>query len=111
MSTVPRPEYPRPQFRRQDWTNLNGEWRFAFDDGEVGLAQGWQNVTAAGLEGSHFDRSITVPFSYQSRLSGIGETAQGARSRSTGADVMLPPMMAPGGTPCPRTTSCTHARS
>jgi len=75
VSTVPRPEYPRPQFRREDWTNLNGEWRFAFDDGEVGLAEGWQNVTAAGLEGSPFDRSITVPFSYQSRLSGIGETA------------------------------------
>ena len=75
MSTVPRPEYPRPQFRRQGWTNLNGEWRFAFDDGDVGLAEGWQNVTAAGLEGSRFDRSITVPFSYQSRLSGIGETA------------------------------------
>jgi len=75
VSTVPRPEYPRPQFRRQDWTNLNGEWRFAFDDGDVGLAEGWQNVIAAGLEGSPFDRSITVPFSYQSKLSGIGETA------------------------------------
>jgi len=75
VSTVPRPEYPRPQFRRKDWTNLNGEWRFAFDDGGVGLAEGWQNVTAAGLEGSPFDRAITVPFSYQSKLSGIGETA------------------------------------
>jgi beta-galactosidase/beta-glucuronidase len=75
VSTVPRPEYPRPQFRRQDWTNLNGEWRFAFDDGDVGLAEGWQNLTAADLEGSRFDRAITVPFCYQSRLSGIGETA------------------------------------
>lgn len=75
MSTVPRPEYPRPQFRRQDWTNLNGAWRFAFDDGDVGLAEGWQNVTAAGLEGSPFNRAITVPFCYQSKLSGIGETA------------------------------------
>ncbi len=75
MSTVPRPEYPRPQFRREAWTNLNGGWRFAFDDGDVGLAEGWQNVTAAGLEGSSFDFSITVPFCYQSNLSGIGETA------------------------------------
>ena len=75
MSTVPRPEYPRPQFRREAWTNLNGGWRFAFDDGDVGLAEGWQNVTAAGLEGSSFDLSITVPFCYQSNLSGIGETA------------------------------------
>ena len=74
MSTVPRPEYPRPQFRRRDWTNLNGEWRFAFDDGDVGLAERWQDV-AAGLEGPPFDRAITVPFCYQSKLSGIGETA------------------------------------
>jgi hypothetical protein len=29
---MPRPEYPRPQLRRQDWTNLNGEWSFAFDE-------------------------------------------------------------------------------
>ena len=75
MSTVPRPEYPRPQFRRQDWTNLNGEWRFAFDDGDVGLAEGWQNLTAAGLEGARFDRTITVPFCFQSKLSGVGERA------------------------------------
>ena len=75
MSTVPRPEYPRPQFRRQDWTNLNGEWRFAFDDGDAGLAEGWQNASAADLEGSSFDRTITVPFCFQSELSGIGERA------------------------------------
>jgi beta-galactosidase/beta-glucuronidase len=75
LNTVPRPEYPRPQFRREAWTNLNGGWRFAFDDGDVGLAEGWQNVTAAGLEGSSFDLKITVPFCYQAKLSGIGETA------------------------------------
>ena len=70
MSTAPRPEYPRPQFRRDRWTNLNGEWSFAFDDNDVGLAEGWQNTG-----GSSFDRKITVPFCYQSELSGIGETA------------------------------------
>ena len=74
---VPRPEYPRPQFRREYWINLNGEWRFAFDDEDAGLAAGWQNVTPAdlGSDGSPFDRNIIVPFCYQSKLSGIGETA------------------------------------
>jgi len=74
---IPRPEYPRPQFRRKDWTNLNGEWSFTFDDAGVGLAQGWQNVTLEDLrsDGSPFDRQIVVPFCYQSKLSGIGETA------------------------------------
>jgi beta-galactosidase/beta-glucuronidase len=74
---VPRPEYPRPQFRRRDWINLNGEWHFAFDDEDAGLAAGWQNVTSADLSSgrSSFERSIIVPFCYQSKLSGIGHTA------------------------------------
>ena len=38
---TPRPEYPRPQFVRSDWLNLNGVWEFAFDDADVGLEQGW----------------------------------------------------------------------
>jgi beta-galactosidase/beta-glucuronidase len=77
MSAVPRPEYPRPQFRRPDWTNLNGEWAFAFDDEDVGLSQRWYRVAAGDLRShdSPFDRRITVPFCYQSRLSGIGDTA------------------------------------
>jgi beta-galactosidase/beta-glucuronidase len=75
--TVPRPEYPRPQLRRQDWTNLNGEWSFAFDDPDAGLANGWQNTEVATLRSndSPFDRKITVPFCYQSKHSSIGDTA------------------------------------
>src|SRR5829696_1174488 len=73
---MPRPEYPRPQFRREDWTNLNGTWSFAFDDANEGLARGWQGVTPEDLRSgnSPFERQIVVPFCYQSRLSGIGET-------------------------------------
>jgi beta-galactosidase/beta-glucuronidase len=75
---LPRPEYPRPQLRRSRWINLNGEWAFAFDDGDAGLAGGWQNARAEGLcvlGGSPFDRTITVPFCYQSELSGIGDAS------------------------------------
>ena len=28
---IPRAEYPRPQFERTDWVNLNGDWTYAFD--------------------------------------------------------------------------------
>jgi beta-galactosidase/beta-glucuronidase len=63
---VPRPEYPRPHFVRQDWANLNGEWEFAFDDADAGLASGWHDGRA--LEGR-----IVVPFPYQSELSGIDD--------------------------------------
>jgi beta-galactosidase/beta-glucuronidase len=77
MEGLPRPEYPRPQFRRPDWTNLNGEWAFAFDDEDAGLAQSWHRVSAEDLRSGSFpfDRRITVPFCYQSELSGIGDTS------------------------------------
>jgi beta-galactosidase/beta-glucuronidase len=77
MMSVPRPEYPRPQFRRESWINLNGEWHFAFDDDDAGLVERWQNTTSEdlGADVAPFDRSIIVPFCFQSKLSGIGETA------------------------------------
>jgi beta-galactosidase/beta-glucuronidase len=73
----PRPEYPRPQFRRADWSNLNGEWGFAFDDTDVGLANGWHRATAEDLRsgGAPFGRRIVVPYAYQAPLSGIGDTS------------------------------------
>jgi beta-galactosidase/beta-glucuronidase len=75
--SVPRSEYPRPQFRRERWINLNGEWHFAFDDEDAGLAERWHEATSGDLDSnsSPFDRTIIVPFCFQSQLSGIGETA------------------------------------
>jgi beta-galactosidase/beta-glucuronidase len=66
---IPRPEYPRPQFERGDWLNLNGEWEFAFDDADEGLSAAWFE------EARRLPARIVVPFPYQSPLSGIGETA------------------------------------
>jgi len=63
---VPRPEYPRPQFVRDQWLNLNGEWEFAFDDGNRGMEEGWQ-------DGRPLPLCITVPFAYQTQLSGIND--------------------------------------
>jgi hypothetical protein len=62
----PRPEYPRPQFRRREWVNLNGPWEFAFDDENVGLAEGWH-------DGRRLEREILVPFPYQTAASGIDD--------------------------------------
>ncbi|WP_047982706.1 glycoside hydrolase family 2 protein [Ornithinibacillus contaminans] len=64
-----RQEYPRPQFVREKWLNLNGEWNFAFDDANVGVKEGWYKTDVA------FDQTIEVPFAYQSRLSGIHDTS------------------------------------
>jgi beta-galactosidase/beta-glucuronidase len=62
---TPRPEYPRPQFVREDWSNLNGVWEFAFDDANHGVEQGWARRQEP------FDGEILVPFPFQSRRSGI----------------------------------------
>jgi beta-galactosidase/beta-glucuronidase len=76
-SELPRPEYPRPQLQRERWINLNGPWRFAFDDLDAGRAEGWQRTSAAELErgGGRLSATIVVPFCPQSRLSGIGDTS------------------------------------
>ncbi|MHC4355870.1 MAG: glycoside hydrolase family 2 protein, partial [Planctomycetota bacterium] len=65
LGAIPRPEHPRPQFERDTWLNLNGQWNFAFDFDAVGIEQGWAK------DHSRFDRKITVPFCPESRLSGI----------------------------------------
>jgi beta-galactosidase/beta-glucuronidase len=65
---IPRPEYPRPQFARSQWFNLNGEWEFAFDDANEGLSQGWHDGRILPLR-------IIVPFAYQTSLSGINDTS------------------------------------
>jgi len=60
--------HPRPQLLRGDWTSLDGEWRFAYDDADEGLRRRWHADDAA------FDRSIRVPFPPESPASGIGDT-------------------------------------
>ena len=64
-----RKEYPRPQFRRDSWQNLNGAWQFAFDDQNEGKAQGWWRGD------KKLDKIINVPFSYQYPASGINDKA------------------------------------
>ena len=67
LAQTPRPEYPRPQFERSAWKNLNGQWTFSFDFGKSGAERNWQNSKG-------FDRQITVPFCPESKLSGVGYT-------------------------------------
>jgi beta-galactosidase/beta-glucuronidase len=68
QSPIPRPEHPKPQFRREAWLNLNGQWDFAMDNEVVGIKEKWQNSP------SEFNKKITVPFCVESQLSGIGHT-------------------------------------
>lgn len=61
---IPRPEYPRPQFERADWKNLNGEWSYTFDFGKSGMDRKL-------FDSKGFDGKIMVPYCPESKLSGV----------------------------------------
>ena len=62
-----RSEHPNPQFRRENWRNLNGTWQFDFDFGACGRDRRF-------YENPVLTKKIEVPFCPESRLSGIGYT-------------------------------------
>ncbi len=66
-AALPRAEFPNPQFERKEWVNLNGPWRFAFDDADAGMREAWYGG------GRRFDKQIVVPFAFESPKSGIGD--------------------------------------
>lgn len=59
-----REEHPNPQFFRNDWKNLNGQWDFEFDFGCSGKER-------RVFEKDGLDKKINVPFCPESKLSGI----------------------------------------
>ncbi|CAA9236857.1 MAG: GH2 [uncultured Chloroflexi bacterium] len=92
--STPRPEHPRPIFRREPWINLNGRWRFAFDRQDAGEQARWYrlrhpNAEATAVGGpanlgtsmlssqgiaDPFAGEILVPYPWESTLSGVGDT-------------------------------------
>lgn len=56
----PLPEYPRPQFVRDSYLNLNGMWQYA--------------ITRADNPPAQWDGEIVVPFSPETELSGVNRT-------------------------------------
>ena len=64
---TPRAEYPRPQFERSQWLNLNGTWTYTFDFGKSGVNRDFRNSKG-------FDKNILVPFCPESKLSGVEYT-------------------------------------
>lgn len=56
--------HPRPQFIRDNWLSLDGDWQFYFDDQDQGISEGW-------YKGLPQHQIIRVPFTYETKLSGI----------------------------------------
>ncbi|WP_281738348.1 glycoside hydrolase family 2 protein [Enterococcus dispar] len=61
-----RRNHPRPQFMREDWQDLAGQWQFVFDDKNEGILNEWFN-------GLTEYKIINVPFTYETKLSGIDD--------------------------------------
>ncbi len=59
--------YPRPQFFRENWLNLNGKWDFAFDDHNIGEENEYY------INFPEDKQEITVPYTYETPLSGIND--------------------------------------
>ncbi len=62
-------DYPRPQFVRDSWENLNGMWDFGFDDENCGEREKWYQAFPG-------TRNICVPFTFETKLSGIQDEAR-----------------------------------
>ncbi len=68
-TNIPLPEHPCPDFEREEWMILNGEWKFRFDAKNVGVTQKWfQNELQK-------TQDILVPFPWGSPLSGVEDKA------------------------------------
>ena len=68
-SQIPLPEHPRPDFKRDQWQNLNGKWDFKFDPNNEGLSNSWFTGE------KKFEDKIIVPFPWGSKLSGLPDNA------------------------------------
>ncbi len=64
FAAQPRAEYPRPQFERSEWVNLNGEWTYELDLANSGFERRL-------FENKGFADKIIVPFCPESKLSGV----------------------------------------
>ena len=64
-NNIPRCEYPRPQFVRNSYVNLNGTaWTYQIDYTRTGMEREIYKSTG-------FDSVINVPFCPESKLSGV----------------------------------------
>jgi len=71
-TTLPLPEYPRPQLERADWLNLNGRWQYQ------SAARGQPPPF-----GHRLAETVLVPFPVESPLSGIERSDQAGWYRRT----------------------------
>ena len=60
MNSIMRAELPNPSFARERWRTLNGQWDFLMDPEDC--------LQVGGVDKLSWDRTIRVPFCYESEL-------------------------------------------
>lgn len=91
LTAYPRPEYPRPDFRRgtiegYDWVNLNGPWQFRFDLNRMGVQEEWFKA-----DDVVWREQIIVPFCWES-LAAWGEAESAGNENYYSTRVYLNPL-------------------
>ena len=64
---IMRQEHPKPQFMRENWINLNGQWQFEIDRANSGEPRKLYEDSVK------LNSVINVPFCPESSLSGVGD--------------------------------------
>ena len=72
MNLIPKPEFPRPEKRRENWLNLNGKWNF-----QLFAAGSEENEKRFAVNRVRYERTIQVPFSWVCPLSEVNENVTG----------------------------------
>ena len=67
--------HPNPQFERENWLSLNGEWDFGFQKATAGFRFSTdESFAVKKRDEADYTHKIHVPFCIESELSGIGYT-------------------------------------
>ena len=66
-----RNAYPRPQFQRDEWVCLNGEWTYTLS--RKSFCYRNEDINPRRVNSTGFDKKINVPFAPETKLSGAME--------------------------------------
>ena len=66
-----RNAYPRPQFQRDEWVCLNGEWTYTLS--RKSFCYRNEDINPRRVNSTGFDKKINVPFAPETELSGAME--------------------------------------
>jgi Glycosyl hydrolases family 2, sugar binding domain/Glycosyl hydrolases family 2, TIM barrel domain len=74
LGPIARPEHPRPDFRRDTFSNLNVVWDFAYDPDDIGVSEAWFERDDVWTD------RVQLPYAWEAPLSGLVPAHEGSYS-------------------------------